>query len=288
MNKTKIFIVGGTGYLGSLLSGYLRPEFEVSTSSRAGGRGCYELDLERPETLTVLKASGASACIICAAITKPDDCYHNPVHSRLINIKNTIELFKICMSRGLWIYYFSSDHVLAGDQNYASEASKLMPISEYGYQKATVERWLSDHCDQYTILRTSKIFCSENHPGNQLTQMISALKKRQHISLAFDQVMTPVFAEDISKALSHMIDHPTRGLFHLATEKEYTRLQLGQILCQVMNLDPDLIRPVSLKQINLVEPRPLIGSLSAKKFSDHYGLKMRPVEDFMPNIRAFH
>src|SRR5258706_467455 len=100
-----------------------------------------------------------TSAVICAASTNMKYCSDNPELTRRINVTGTMHLIEHLINNGVFVVWLSSGAVFNGDQPRYAVDSATSPVTEYGRQKAEVERTLLSNVDssKYAIVRTSKI-----------------------------------------------------------------------------------------------------------------------------------
>jgi len=81
-----------------------------------------------------------SSAVLCAGITRLDLCRRDPVGTRKINIDGNLRLARYLSDRGTHVIFLSTDKVYDGSGKFRSPDDEVSPITEYGRQKAEVER----------------------------------------------------------------------------------------------------------------------------------------------------
>ena len=85
----------------------------------------------------------ASVAVICAGITKTNDCKKNPEQSSQINIQGVSSLVNNLIHGDFFVIYLSSNHVFDGSSPFRLPEDPTSPITEYGRQKAEAEKQIS-------------------------------------------------------------------------------------------------------------------------------------------------
>lgn len=147
----KIFVLGGTGFIGSHIVSRLRGQgHEVSVGSRGNsgnrfdGVAYHEVDLASGRGLSDA-LSGVDLVVHCASATVPASSAANPESDIGSNLVGTLKLLEIMREIGVKkIVYLSSGGTVYGEpvDNPVPESHPLNPISSYGVVKAAVEHYL--------------------------------------------------------------------------------------------------------------------------------------------------
>jgi dTDP-4-dehydrorhamnose reductase len=117
-----------------------------------------------------------------------------------------------------------------------------------------------------------------------LTQWIEALGRDRSILCATDQYFTPAAVVDAAVAIAQLVHEKAQGVFHLGGPRRVSRRELlSMVQSEYGKLDRPhaTIKECSLRDIPVVEPRPLDTSLCSDKFTTCYGLHFRDVADIV-------
>ncbi len=225
--------------------------------------------------------------IIAAAITDVEACASNPKQTRAINVEGTFALLDEIKRAQSVPIFFSSDYALepVARLTLLNEESPVQPQTEYGKQKAAVEKYLRENFGKYLIFRTSKLMSRTPHPKSILQAIIRPLTQNQDIRPFHDQWMTPVFVEDIAEVLAHPKLTNLSGTFHLATKRVFTRNELTRLIRdQYLPQSRSQITPMSLTEIPTLEKRPHYNTLDASKIAEALDFRFREIEEELPAV----
>ena len=156
-NKENVYIFGWNGFLGINLYKRLIDNKDLSVL-RVGKNIESDLnfDLSNPNYNFIDKLCSGDKFIFLAAISSPDYCSTNYEEAYLINVKNTKELIKRLLNKGIDILFASSDVVYGRTLLPVNENSEINPVGRYGEMKADVESEFKDYKNFY-IMRLSYI-----------------------------------------------------------------------------------------------------------------------------------
>lgn len=296
-SMVKLLVVGMDSFLGETLTARFTQAGVpwIGTSRRESSRPDGEilhLDLSDPASIASLDlfGKGITHALICAAVPRLDLCERDPEKTRNINVLGTIQLLDILNDADIVPVFFSSDYVFddQGDPN-PTEDTPCSPTSTYGAQKRETELAILRRFDQYLIFRSSKIFAVGKDQRNPLTQMLSQLAQGKTVDCAFDQMITPVLADDIATAVLAGIRQNKSGIYHLAMDRKYSRSDLGLLLAESFHFPKDLIRSRSYADIvGVVSGRRLNSVLKSAKVNRDLGVRLRNIEDVLSDLKQTH
>ena len=140
----KIFVIGGTGILGSELNKIdhsmicVGSEYDIYQFTKLKEK----LDEENPDVI-----------INCCAI-KSQNVDSNPILAINVNIIGSSNISKYCIEKNKRLVYISTDYVYSGEKGNYSESDQLLPVNNYAWTKLSGEastRLVNNHL----IIRTS-------------------------------------------------------------------------------------------------------------------------------------
>lgn len=256
MNKGKILIVGGAGYIGSInVKMFLSCGFEVvvvdnlntghisSVDKRAK---FYQLDIRnKSELVKVLEAEKVDAVVHFAALSLVGVSMKDPLAYFDNNVYGMITLLQAMQEVGVNKIVFSSSAATYGEQEEMplTENSPTEPTSVYGETKLMMER-IMKWCDKcigikYVSLRyfnaagaSSDGELGEDHnPETHLIPLILQvpLNKRDHISIYGNDYPTKdgtcirdyIHVEDLAsahiKAVEYLLEGNESNIFNLGS-----------------------------------------------------------------------
>jgi dTDP-4-dehydrorhamnose reductase len=202
--------------------------------------------------------------VICAAITDVEKCFQNRSLSEQVNVLGTKHLLEAIKKSGAIPVFFSSDYVFHGNLP-NKESDKRNPTTIYGRQKAEVEKYIESNFAEFLLFRTSKLVAKFNHPKNILSQIAHSLSSSQKVSCFEDQRVNPIFIEDIAELLKRAFQKSLNGVYHLGTDKIFTRVELGIQIAKSLNFEANLIQPTRMSDMKFQEIRPTHNLLSCEK-----------------------
>lgn len=281
--KTKILVIGNSGFLGSYLSSALNDK-NLHTDSI--GRDV--IDLSKPiqsDFIQLLHKTNYNYAVICSAITDVEKCFNDQTLSHQVNVKGTIDLLKVLQDKKITPIFFSSDYVFHSNEAIHTENDSPDPKTCYGQQKLEVENFLENNIENFLIFRTSKLMSKTSHAKNILFPILKNLSANKTTHAFEDQWLNPVFIEDISEVIKRSRDSQLNGIFHLGTRQIFTRYELGQFLASSLGYDPNLIQPIKMQNMTFSEPRPSHNTLNCKKIENALDFKFTEIADALKELK---
>lgn len=281
LNKPKVLIVGGTGFLGSALIENINANIETTNRNF--------LDLSKPlssEIQDFIKSKKFNYIVISAAIADVEKCYQDQILSQQVNVDGIITLLDIVKDTKTTPVFFSSDYVFSAKTSPYEETDQRCPQTVYGRQKLSIENYLENNFKDYLIFRTSKLMSKTRHSKNILLPMLRDLILGKSFKCFEDQLLNPVFVEDIARVLDRAFSSNLKGTFHLGTRQIFSRFELGQFLAYSFGFNPKLIEPIKMHTIQFSEMRPANNTLNCTKIEKALDFKFCEIEDALQDLRS--
>ncbi len=170
----KVFLTGGSGYLGSTLLARIPPSWEVVALSRdrhtdppPKGARFVQGDLLRQWDPS--QVEGCDVIIHLAGLKGSNACEARPMEAVGLNVIGTHRLLQAAIEYGVPRFIFSSSYWVYGVRNNPPyrEEMPVAPDELYGLTKAVSEMELQRSELDYTILRFTNLFGQGVGPGRE-------------------------------------------------------------------------------------------------------------------------
>lgn len=291
----KILITGGSGLLGQYLNIFLSKEFEIKTlyNTREGNAFQYnsaKTDITDADTLkkTILDYK-PNIVIHTAAVSNPASALLlPPKYVYDVNVNATSLIAKICDRINARLIYTSTDLVYAGYRgSMLKEDSKLVPISLYAETKLMGEVKISEVFDNYIILRTALLFGFGLHGSlSFFHQMYLNLKEQQPVNLFIDQFRTPMSVIEAAKAISRLVTSDIKAeVLNFGGRERVSRFELGEILCNTAGFNKNLLKKISMQDIEGLPAVEDVSMNTDKLIS--CGINIKSIEESIQEILNF-
>ncbi len=282
-----ILILGASGYIGSyLFSRFKKESLEVTGTyfqNKSPGKIYFDLESMSLSDIPVARAKWDYVIISAASNTKIDDCRTYLDYSYKTNVIKTKGIIDYCHLNDIVPVYFSTDHVFDGKKGNYTESDERNPINCYGQMKYEVENYLIESGKSYLILRMSKVFGVDLDDGTLISSMVKNIKSTRMLTCADDQLMTPLFVDDLAQFTLTLIENKYTGIFHLASTKAVTRYEIGLAIQKYFNLDAS-VNTCKINSFGLLEKRPILTNLNITKYKEITGYKEPEISNFLGMI----
>lgn len=164
-------ITGGTGYIGSLTTDFLRrgvglPEVQSCSST--------ELDVtDRSMVADRLDQMRPGVVFHLAARAETDWCEHHFQEAKRVNVDGSVNVVEECLARDIPVVYFSSACLYPDNSRAYAESDEMRALCEYTRTKLLAEQELQPHMDRLLNIRMRQPFSNHRHPRNLLQKLAS-------------------------------------------------------------------------------------------------------------------
>jgi len=265
----KTAVIGASGFIGSHLFRKYREVFSdcIGTSYSKSQDGLIPFDLRNTDIHQLkLAETDHQAVIISSAKSNVNWCEAHPNESRDINVSGILRIIKALSRMNIKIIFLSSDYVFNGrTQSKYQDTEKTSPITEYGKQKAQVEKEIPNLTNNYLICRLSKIYGTVWKDNTLIDEAASSLLQGKTINAAYDQYFSPTHVNDVVSMILYAQQKNINGLVNLCNSDSYSRYHIVSSLAKTLQIPSSQVNRVSLNEIAGMENRPLNTSLQSSQ-----------------------
>lgn len=224
------------------------------------------LDLTNSENIIKMTDSIKPDVIIhLAAMTNVDQCEKEKDLALEINAKATKTLARQGAKHGSFLVYVSTDYVFDGESGMKKENDIPNPVDYYGKSKLEGEKALDDMASSWCIARTSTPFGLHKTKNSFPLFVTENLKAKKQITVVTDQFTSPTYVPNLSKMILEISERQITGIIHTAGATRISRYDMASLVVEKLHLDKDLIKPVTIKEMNWTAKRPKDSSLDVSK-----------------------
>lgn len=239
-----------------------------------------ELDLTDAAAIeNFLHKNPADYIINCAAYTNVDGAESDPDGAMRLNrdaIRNLASALKEFPETR--IIHISTDYIFPGKLlRPLIEEDMPEPLSTYGITKLEGEKVLKDH-PRALVIRTSWLYSVFGR--NFVKNMINHMDQKKELSVVYDQVGTPTYAEDLARAIMQIISEVDSnhrpfvpGIFNYSNEGVCSWYDLTVAICRLISCRSKIL-PVETSQYPLPAKRPPYAVLNKSKIKEVYGVEV--------------
>jgi dTDP-4-dehydrorhamnose reductase len=240
----KILLVGKTGQLGSDL-------LRVNTKHQIFAPVRGELDIcSREAVSSAIERYRPDTVINTAAFHNVPLCETEPETAFRVNCVAVRDIASACARIGALFVTFSSDYVFGGEKRTPYlEDDRPEPLQIYGMTRLAGENAaLSSAPNHAIVIRTCGLYGAsgaQSKGGNFVDKRIEDAKTYASLEMGRDQIISPTYTHDLSKAILQLIEHPERkpGVYHLVNEGECSWYDFTRTIYEIMGITIEL-RPV--------------------------------------------
>ena len=269
--KPKLLIIGGSGLLGSTLTEYALPDYEIHVTYNKNpiqntNIKSTEVELldDRTKIVDLIKSFRPDVVVHTAAHPSVDVCETNHKIADTLHVDITQDIANICTKMNSKLIYISTDAVFEGQLNKKyTEEDKPNPINYYGKTKLAAEKIIMS-VPNNVILRTSVVYGW--HKRSRFTNWILGnLKEKKFVDPFSDQYNTPTLVDDLAKSILDIIRLKIFGLYHAGGKTCINRYEFTLELADKFGYDKNLIKAVTSLQKKQDSPRPISTCLDSNK-----------------------
>lgn len=279
----KILITGSSGLLGSKIVEQAREHFKVVPTYRTKPLFVDSVEMnitDEGEVLRVFSKFRPDVVVHTAAETNVDRCEVNKENAWKVNADGTKNIAKICKRIGAEIVYVSTDYVFGGEKGLYAEEDDPNPANYYGLTKLEGERYVTQACEDYVIVRTSVLYGWHSWKPNFVKWVIKSLRKNEQISVVNDHFNSPTLADNLAKVMLKIINRNLKGLYHTAGSERISRFEFALRIAETFDLDLSLIKPIKMSELKVwVAKRPRDSSLCVDKIQKEVKTKLLNVKE---------
>jgi len=226
-----------------------------------------------------------SLVINCAANPDIAPCQAAPQSAAVINTEVPALMARCCREVGARFIHFSTDQVFDGSGCWYGENDPPKPVHVYGRTKRASEEAVLQADPEAVVLRISLVY------GRSLTgersaseKLAAALGFGRTLHLYTNEFRTPIFVEDVARAVAYLGVGEFSGLLHVAGPDRLSRLEFGRAVATTFGLDLSLVIPSRSRGLSDDPPRPCDLSLDTSLARAVLPFRFRGVEEGLATL----
>lgn len=291
----KILITGSSGMLGVDLCQELMGDYKIIGTDLVTGNkkhvtSFYQGDITDKKNISGIIAKVKPDIVIhTAAWTDVDACELDGKRAYKINSEGTRNIAHACKKTGSVPIYISTDFVFDGKRKRPyKEEDRPDPINIYADSKLKGENFIRRLLKKYFIIRTGWLY--GRNGKNFVDTILAKAKKEKILKIVDDQVGSPTYTKDISRAIHALLDnffllsakrYPLNakyGIYHISNAGSVSWYAYAKAILRLAKSKTRTI-PISSGELARPARRPAMSVLDSSKFIKFTGYRMRGWED---------
>uniref|UniRef100_A0A453Q5B3 RmlD-like substrate binding domain-containing protein n=1 Tax=Aegilops tauschii subsp. strangulata TaxID=200361 RepID=A0A453Q5B3_AEGTS len=183
--------------------------------------------------------------------------------------------------------------VYQGVKSFYKEEDETLPVNMYGKSKVAAEKFITEKCSNYAILRSSIIYgpqtISPIEKSLPIQWMNAVLSQGQQVDFFNDEYRCPVYVKDmvdviLSLTKSWLSDgKKVQLLLNVGGPDRVSRLQMAESVAEVRGYSKSMIKSVPASSVNRGVASPSDISMDITRLTQTLGIQ--PIT-FLDGVRA--
>jgi dTDP-4-dehydrorhamnose reductase len=256
----KILILGADGMLGSDIVKILSQNYNVFPLT------IQNVDIADKETLErLMKQLYPDIVINCAAYTNVDGAETNPEKAFSVNAEGVKHIAECCNSINARMIHYSTDYIFDGNKKDPyNENDTPCPLNIYGQSKLKGEEYIKEILADYLIIRSSWLFGEKGK--NFVNSILKLSQEKEELKIVNDQVGSPTYTSDLSKATGQLIEKDIRGIVNVTNSGYCSWFTFSKEITELSNISIK-IKAIRTEELNRSALRPKNSILDCSKFN---------------------
>jgi dTDP-4-dehydrorhamnose reductase len=221
-----------------------------------------DADVRSPEAVErLISGTKPDWVLLAAAYTDVDGSERDPDAAFAVNSKGTENVARMARKYNAKLLYVSTDYVFDGQGNRPYEPEDpIAPINVYGASKASGEKAVQQHLQDWCIVRTSWLFGAS---GNSFPEKIlRAAETRPELSVVVDQVGSPTYTRDLAAAICSLVRADARGFVSVTNAGTCSWFEFASEILRQAGKSAIIVKPIDTVQAARAATRPQYSVLS--------------------------
>jgi dTDP-4-dehydrorhamnose reductase len=270
----KLLITGGSGFFGMNAARWFREHGHTTTltSSAPERYAEHNAPVEPIVPMNICDAEAVKrsldgicsiakpdAIIHAAAFSQPLACEQDPERARLVNVQGTANILQAASNLAIPLIFLSSDLVFDGirtNAHFYTERDEPNARIVYGQTKIAAERVIAEYASaQWIIVRSALMFGLATPWSNGFPQFaIEALRQGKQTTLFTDQFRTPIWIDDLARALESLLlcllaGERVPAIVHAGGAERISRVDFVRRYCEQAGIATNGIRAVPMDAV---------------------------------------
>jgi dTDP-4-dehydrorhamnose reductase len=284
MPKPETFLVIGVdGMIGKALISKWIKRSVLATTHLLDTLDDFRIHLDlSDDTVAWQPPDGIAVAVICSAITSLDRCRAQPEETAQFNVYNTVKIAKSALCNGVFVIFPSTNLVYDGSVAFRRADDPVCPVTQYGCQKAEVEKQLLAFKNMTSVVRFTKVI---GLGSDFFAGWIRSLKRGQAICPFSDMVMSPVSLPYAVDVIDHVANLRFPGIVQVSGSEDITYEEAARYITRRLGMCQDLVRPIRSSDLGLsLESVPTHTTLDTSRLITDLGMQPPSVWSTLDSI----
>ena len=238
-----------------------------------------ELDILDADAVSkTVKDNDIDIIVNCAAYTNVDKAEDDAEFAERLNAGAVGNLAEAIKNNDGTLIHISTDYVFGGSAGNTprNESEPTNPTGVYGLTKLHGEQAIAKSGCKALIFRTAWLY--SEFGKNFVKTMLNLTASKQELSVVFDQVGTPTYAQDLADAIFHIVENRKfegrEGIYHYSDEGVCSWYDFTKAIAAIAGTTGCDIRPCHSDEFPSKVIRPAYSVLDKTKVKRTFGLKI--------------
>lgn len=270
-----ILITGGSGQVGTALRQTMDANMTLYDAPNRT-----RLCLDDPKQIfDYCQSHFYTGIIHLAAETNVDYCEKNQALAEVRNSEATRTLAIFAASQNIPIIFVSSSAVLSGDGKLMhKESAEFSPSNFYGYSKMLAENYITDHCQQYLIIRASWMLGTGSRVKKFAEIAFEKIKAGENFSAVYDKFGSLTSAVHLADLIYLSLSNSYSGTVHYSSHTPCSRYDVAKHIKNILR-STSTVTPIESSKFPLDAPRGFSEGLIVQKIESLFALKVHTWEE---------
>lgn len=289
----KVLVTGSSGLVGSHFVENYNGVFKILSPKRE------ELDITNQKSVeNFFKLHKPHAVIHFAAFTdvsKAEQQRNNKKASCwIINVEGTSNLFRIASRNKIYFVHISTDVVFSGRKDNPGPYPEDFPTEEdpnllswYGWTKRKAEQIIKNRLENSAILRIANpVRARYNNKLDYVRKILKQFDENKLYPMFDDQYLTLTYIDEITKALTVLLEKRLSGIYHVSSVDLFTPYQLASFLIAKARGKRGVVKSISIEKFLKAKPSryPQYGGLKVENTQKQLNLKLNRWKETITSI----
>lgn len=238
-----------------------------------------ELDITNAAAVTAMvKDQNIHVVVNCAAYTNVDKAESDGEFAELLNATAVRNIADAVKANNGYFFHISTDYVFGGSLGNTprTEDEQVNPTGVYGVTKLHGEEQIEASGVKALIFRTAWLY--SEYGKNFVKTMMALTADKPELSVVFDQVGTPTYAQDLANAIVSIIKkrqfEGNEGIYHYSNEGVCSWYDFAKAIAKLSDNLECRIKPCHSSEFPSPVCRPPYSVLDKTKFKSTFSMNV--------------